>query len=151
MAPQGFEIVVLLDSDESGETAGKSLEKKGYSSLPNVGIYYYGKILGSEEYFDLETLIPEDQYLLAVQKTHKGRLSKKLTSSEKKTLSKEIKEWLAERQIKLDKGKATQWIIDQWRTGSMEIHESTLDNAEKIFKAINEIVEEINRELARKP
>lgn len=150
MAPQGFEIVVLLDSDESGEAVGKSLEEKGYRSLPNVDICYIGKLLEFEDYCDIESIIPEEQYHLAVQKTHKGRLSKKLTSSKKKTLSKRIKEWLAERQIKLNKRKVIQWIIDQWRTGSMEIPESTLNNAEKIFKAINEIIEEINRDLARK-
>lgn len=151
MAPQGFEIVVLLDSDESGKAVGKSLEEKGYNSLPNVDICYYGKLLGFEGYYDLESIIPEDQYLLAVQKTHKGRLSKKLTSSERKTLSKKIKEWLADRQIKLDKRKVTQWIIDQWQTESIEIPESTLNNAEKIFKAINESIEEINREIDRNP
>ncbi|MBA7615958.1 hypothetical protein ES703_23248 [subsurface metagenome] len=150
MAPQGFEIVVLLDSDESGQAVGKSLEEKGYKSLLNVDICYIGKLLEIEDYCDLESIIPEDLYHLAVRKTHKGRLSKKLTSSKKKTLSKRIKDWLVARQIKLNKREVTQWIIDQWRKGSMEIPESTLDNAEKIFKAINESIEEINRELARK-
>jgi len=149
MAPQGFEIVVLLDSDESGEAVGKSLEEKGYISLTNVDVCYYGKLLEFEDYCDLESIIPEDQYRSAVRKTHKVRLSKKITSSKKKTLSKKIKEHLANKEIKLNKRKVIQWIIDQWRTGSMDIPESTINNAEKIFIAINEIIEEISRELAR--
>jgi len=134
MVPQRFEIVVVLDSDEAGRSAGKRLEDSKFTDLPNVELGYYGNILGQKDPFDLESILPPDLYLKSIEEAHQVKLPK-LKPGKKETLSVAAKRSFGDKDIEFDKGVAMQWLVDYWREGE-DIPDTVLDHFEKVFQFV---------------
>jgi len=143
MAPQGFEIIILLDSDNSGKSVGKSLEQKGYTNFENVELAYYGDILGLDINYDLESIIPSKIYRKAVNKVFGVKLPSNVRASKKRTLSVAVKEWFNQEGMQLDKREVIIYILDGWKKGN-EVPQEILDNAELIFKEVTKMIEEMS-------
>lgn len=146
MAPQGIEIVVLLDNDESGRSAGQKLENTSFTSLPNIELMYLGDILGKPDPFELENLLPVGLCKKSIQETHGLKIPGTVKASKNQTLSKAIKGFLKENGIQMDKSKAMQWILDKWRSEG-ELPEGIINSAEMIFLEIQEAMERIDSQV----
>lgn len=142
MAPQGFEIVILLDSDNSGKTTGKSLTEKGFVNLPNVELTYYGEVMETEDDYDLESMIPSGVYRDAIKATHDLEPLGSLRRSKSRTLSATIKKWYKENNEEFDKRKAIQYLISTWKSGG-PIPDDVLQASEKVFKEVTKLLEKI--------
>ncbi|MCH8876577.1 MAG: AAA family ATPase [Chloroflexi bacterium] len=137
-APQRFEIVVVLDSDTAGKSAGKRLEKAKFTELPAVELSYYGDILGKDDPFDLESILPQDQYIASIEQSHGVKLPK-IKPTKNETLSVAVKQWFGNQGLEFDKGKAMQWLVDDWRkNGVPEIVE---EQTTKVFQTIRDAID----------
>jgi hypothetical protein len=140
MAPQGFEVVVLLDSDSAGRSVGKALKNAGFTAFPSVELRYYGELLGAPKPFDLESLLPPDQYLQSVEGSHGVVLPEGVQATKKQTLSAAVKAYFEGEGLRLDKTRAMRWLLDVWADGE-PVPGEVLDGAEALFQAVREAVE----------
>jgi hypothetical protein len=137
-APQQFEIVVILDNDEAGKSAGKRLEEAGFTERPTVELSYYGDILGQDDPFDLESILPPDQYIASIEQSHGVRLPP-LKPGKKETLSVSVKQWFGNQGLEFDKGIAMQWLVEDWRKNG--VPESVLKQIEKVFQSVHNAID----------
>lgn len=136
--PQRFEIVVVLDSDIAGKSAGKRLEESGFSELPTVELSYYGEILGQKDPFDLESIWPQDQYIASIEGSHAVKLPA-LEPGKGETLSVAVKQWFRNQGLEFDKGKAMQWLVDDWRKNG--VPEIVQEQTTKVFQTVRSAID----------
>ena len=140
MAPQGFEIVIMLDSDQSGRAVGQSLDDKGYSEFQNLEVSYYGDAVEEDDPFDLESILPDDMFRQSVYSIHNVQLPKSVKATKQTSLSSAAKTWLKDQGIDIDKRAIIHAILDTWRNSPDQIPELTLNYAEKIFSLVNTLL-----------
>lgn len=146
LIPHQFEVTILLDSDKAGRSAGERLEELGFIGEPLVNLCFYGDILGQDDPFDLESLLPPALYRQAVEETHDLTIPGGVKATKHDSLCVAIKKYLRNQGNNLDKGLPIEWLLKQWRAEPQLVPDSVLDQAETIFRSIHASVSDMEDE-----
>ncbi len=143
MIGQKLDVFSLFDEDDAGRIAKDKLVKNWLLKYNNSTskAMTISEMLGLENDFAIEDLLTEKFYIEKVKQTYPKIAKEKLKLLGADLLVNRVERALEEFEIKFNKGSVANLIRRELLNAEISyLPQETIDNAEKIFKKINEVL-----------